>query len=69
MLIELITPMILATAPVTLDVVPTTYDHVTQQAVAPDGQLIGTNTSTFNGTQTFDFQGRPSDSDGDRDQD
>ena len=69
MLIELLTPIILATAPVTIDLASTTYDHVTQLAVAPDGQLIGTGTATINGTQTFDYQGRPRDSDGDQDQD
>lgn len=73
MLIELITPLMIATAPVTIDVVTLTYNHQTQTTQMPDGQIgtgpYRTNTSTFNGTQTFDFQGRPKDADSDSDSD
>lgn len=66
MLIELITPLVLATAPMTIQAVePLKYDHTTQTAVAGEGFVVAQRLSTFNGTQTFDYRGKPSDSDND----
>jgi hypothetical protein len=66
MLIELITPLVLATAP-TAVIVPETaaYNHQTQMVAmnsAKDSTAAGI---TFNGTQTFGSDGRPRDSDTD----
>jgi hypothetical protein len=68
MLIELVTPLMLATAPVTIDAVAPRYSHETQTAVEQVGQFR-TSTTTFNGTQTFDWNGKPKDSDSDQDTD
>ena len=68
MLIELLTPLMLATAPATIDVPPTTYSHAEQGSSEPTAQYR-TSTFTANGTQTFDWNGRPNDSDSDRDED
>jgi hypothetical protein len=66
MLIELITPLVLATAPMTIQAVePFKYDHTTQTAVAGEGFTVAQRMITFNGTQTFDAGGRPFDSDND----
>jgi hypothetical protein len=71
MLVELLTPFMLATAPATIDLnTVATYSHDTQSsAVAGDGfdPIAQSQTMTWNGTQTFDWQGKPSDSDGDKD--
>lgn len=63
MLIELLTPLLLATAPVRINVPQGSYNHQTQVSSYSDG-LTG-NGITYNGTQTFDFRGRPNDSDND----
>jgi hypothetical protein len=68
MLIELITPLMLATAPATIEVPPTTYSHAAQGSMEPTGQFR-TSTMTANGTQTFDYKGKPWDADSDSDQD
>jgi hypothetical protein len=66
MIIELITPLVLATAPMTIQAVESfKYDHTTQTAVASEGVVVAKRFPTFNGTQTFDYRGRPSDSDND----
>jgi hypothetical protein len=60
MIIELVTPIMIATAPMRIDVPENKYSHFTQT----------TNTkvlawSTYSGTQTFDYKGHPYDSDND----
>jgi len=64
MLIELITPLVLATSPMAIIVPETaTYNHGTQ--------MVAMNSSkeslsyTMNGTRTYGPTGNPSDSDGD----
>lgn len=65
MIIELITPLMIATAPMQItNVEPFKYDHTTQQAVAGEF-TTAQRFPTYNGTQTFDYKGRPSDSDND----
>jgi hypothetical protein len=62
MLIELLTPLMLATAPVRIDIPESTYTHANQV----NERTEGTSTQfTFNGTQTFAPNGRPSDNDSD----
>jgi hypothetical protein len=61
MLIELITPLMLATAPMAIDVPESRYDHAAQVSVYKNMKLA----LTVNGTQTFDFQGKPTDNDSD----
>ena len=71
MLIELITPLILATAPTVVTVPEVKYDHVLQvsrQVEVNSGQPVQVaqyQQPTFNGTQTYDYQGKPRDSDND----
>lgn len=62
MLIELITPLMLATSPMILNVEPTTYSHEQQISMyKPDSVL----NYTTNGTRTYDWQGKPNDADND----
>jgi hypothetical protein len=65
MLIELITPLMLATSPMIIAVEPLKYSHETQQAQSSDIQLAQYRPITASGTQTFGYDGRPSDSDND----
>jgi len=73
MLIELLTPLAIATSPV---IVPNldekaTYSHIEQAAKIPEaskGYQVAFNTATMGGTQTFDFNGHPRDNDADQDQ-
>lgn len=64
MIIELLTPLMLATAPMRIDVAAPIYDHQRQKNISVAGwsQLKSV---TYNGTQTFDYNGRPADSDND----
>lgn len=64
MIIELITPLMLATAPMIVPTEPLKYSHETQQ-VQSQGYLIAQKLSTPGSTQTFDGTGRPRDSDSD----
>lgn len=67
----LITPLMLATAAPAFTFQAPVYSHATQTTL---GSTLASNTnlctftSTFNGTQTFGYDGKPSDSDSDRDQ-
>ena len=64
MLIELITPLLIATAPTTVIVQDTDmYSHDTQ-VVARSGS-DGANSFTAGGTRTYDFSGKPFDNDND----
>ena len=71
MLIELITPLILATAPTVVTVPEVKYDHVLQvsrQVEVKSGQPVQVaqyTQPTIHGTQTYDYQGKPRDSDND----
>jgi hypothetical protein len=61
MLVELITPLMLASAPQAVTAGSPMYDHASQSA-------YGSNKSanvvvSYASTQTYDFQGRPNDSD------
>jgi hypothetical protein len=69
MILELITPLLIAAQPITLEVVDVnSYDHVTQVS-ATIAQVKTMSTSTMNGTGTFDFNGKPYDNDSDQDAD
>jgi hypothetical protein len=71
MLIELITPLILATAPTVVTVPEVKYDHllqVSKQVDVKTGRPVEVaqyRQPTFNGTQTFDAYGKPRDADND----
>lgn len=62
MILELITPLMLATSPMTLMVEPNQYNHGQQISKSVNGEPLSL---TFNGTQTFDVSGRPWDADND----
>lgn len=65
MIIQLITPLMIATTPMQIqDVEPLKYNHTTQTATQGEFTTAQRMT-TWNGTQTFDYRGRPSDSDND----
>ena len=63
MIVELLTPLVIATAPVRIDVPELSYSHEQQMSVSLASET--TSYGTWNGTQTFDFQGRPHDADND----
>jgi hypothetical protein len=64
MLIELITPLVLATAPTAVVASePIQYNHGTQMIAMNSAKDIFSYTG--NGTRTYDFQGKPNDSDSD----
>ena len=71
MLIELITPLILATAPTVVTVPEVKYDHVLQVSRQMDfktGKSVEVaqyRQPTYGGTQTYDANGRPRDNDND----
>jgi len=44
---------------------PATYDHVQQRLGCADGTKIAQTRVTYSETQTFDYRGRPFDSDND----
>ncbi len=63
MLLELLTPLVLATAPIKISLPQGSYDHKTQ--VSSYKETVAGNGLTYSGTQTFDFNGRPRDNDND----
>jgi hypothetical protein len=63
MLAQLLTPLLIATAPMTVIVPEMQYNHGTQMVERPVEEIY--QSRTWNGTQTFDWQGRPNDSDND----
>lgn len=69
MIIELLTPLMLATAPATIEPVQTTYSHEAQASSEPNGATLKTYTVSANGTQTYDWKGNPNDNDSDNDTD
>ena len=64
MLIELITPIMLASAPMTIVVPEGNYDHGSQVSTykSKAGMKLA---ATYSGTQTYSYNGRPYDSDND----
>jgi hypothetical protein len=62
MIAEIITPLMLATVPLKIEVDQAKYSHVEQKQVVAQ---FTTRPVTFNATQTFDANGRPRDSDND----
>jgi hypothetical protein len=68
MLLEILTPLMLASTPATLEVIEDVrYSHEQQMSIGKIELAQRMSTYTMNGTQTFDFQGRPYDSDMDND--
>jgi hypothetical protein len=68
MLIELLTPLMLATTPATITLSENvTYSHEAQSQVGENGPISQFKTFTSGGTQTFDYRGKPNDSDNDSD--
>ena len=67
MIVELITPLMIATAPMTLQQVePLKYSHEKQAIeVTSPTVLAQIRQTTWNGTQTYGFDGRPNDNDND----
>lgn len=65
MIAELITPLLLATAPMTITTEPLKYSHETQQVQSQGVQVAQYRPPTYNATRTFDFRGTPNDSDND----
>jgi len=64
MLIELITPLILATAPTAVIAAePVQYNHGTQMVAMNSAKDVMS--YTMGGTRTYDFRGTPNDSDND----
>ena len=60
MLVTLLTPLVLATAPMAVTVPETQYSHALQ------GSTVETTTNfTASGTQTYDGNGKPRDNDND----
>jgi hypothetical protein len=64
MIIELLTPLMLATAPIRIDVAEPKYDHQSQKNIRV-AEWSDLKQITFNGTQTFNYKGQPNDSDND----
>jgi hypothetical protein len=64
---KLLTPNDLASKPDFVVPVESNFDYATQKNLSTTPLMTGMGTPTFNGTQTFDFNGRPSDSDQDND--
>jgi hypothetical protein len=67
----LLTPLMLMSPAATAEPVTHSYNHSAQTSTAfVEHQYTGycSSTTTFAGTQTFSYDGQPSDSDGDSDQ-
>lgn len=67
MFIELITPLMLATAPITISATEELkYSHEQQRIEVQSPLLLAQyRPTTWGGTQTYDFNGRPNDNDND----
>lgn len=70
--VVLLTPMMLSSLPSMSPGFEHSYDHTVQTSsgfqVAQYNTMMCMSTSTFGGTQTFDYKGSPMDSDADSDQ-
>ena len=60
-----LTPMLLAASPTMINLPGMIYDHAQQRTLAREGQQEAQQRTTYGGTQTYNFQGRPSDNDND----
>jgi len=69
MLVSLLTPLMLTTEPVKIDMPAPTYSHATQMSTLSTVTPSYQNSTTYNGTQTYDYRGNPNDSDNDSDPD
>lgn len=69
MLIELLTPLMLASTPTTISLSENvTYSHEAQSQICENGPISqNVKTFTYSGTQTYDYRGKPNDSDNDSD--
>jgi hypothetical protein len=67
MIAELITPLMLATAPMTISATePLQYSHEQQKIEAPASTILAQyRPTTYGATQTYDVSGRPWDNDND----
>ena len=65
MLIELITPLVLATSPMTITTESLKYSHESQQVQTQGVQVAQYRPPTYNATRTYAPGGQPSDSDND----
>lgn len=57
----------IAVTPDKFEIVFPTYDHKAQKSLGTTPAMSGMGTPTFNGTQTYNHNGQPSDSDQDND--
>ncbi|MDH6303289.1 hypothetical protein M2128_002235 [Polynucleobacter sphagniphilus] len=64
MLVELITPLMIATAPAIVDAKAPVYSHSTQQVIALN-DISGQTPAAFGSTRTYDISGKPWDNDND----
>ena len=66
----LLSPLMLMSAPVTAEPIQHSYNHSAQTSSTFTNSYTGGcfSTSTIAGTQTFGYNGQPSDSDGDSDE-
>jgi hypothetical protein len=64
---KLLTPDDLASKPDFFEPAVTEYDHSLQRNLSSTPLMTGMGTPTFNGTQTFNHSGQPTDSDQDND--
>lgn len=64
MLIELVTPLMLTTAPAILDAKAPVYSHATQQVVALN-DAGDKSPAAYGSTRTYDITGKPWDNDND----
>ena len=67
MIAELITPLMIATAPITITTEPLQYSHEKQSVSQPAYQVAQWSKPlpTYNATRTFSPSGQPSDNDND----
>ena len=68
----LLTPLLLAVAPVSINVEASTYSHATQTSVMAESSVSASATIatvTYGGTATYDVSGKPWDNDNDSDAD
>ena len=64
---KMLTPDDLAVTPDIFNPGEASFDYNLQKNLTSTPLMTGMGTPTFNGTQTYDFNGRPSDSDQDND--
>ncbi len=68
MLLELLTPLMLASTPATITLNENVvYSHESQGQVGENGPISQIKTFTAGGTQTYNYQGKPYDNDNDSD--